>query len=242
VTEPSSPSHFQGKTVSQHLKDARLRGARAQGEVHGTELPGHISAGADNAKTTSVLLLLLYTLGALPSFSLLLIAGWILWSTGRSALLGWTRLERLHRVIEEERYEIEHHREQEKQELREMYADKGFSGKLLDEVVDVLMSDDNRLLKIMLEEELGLSLEAFEHPLKQASGAAVGALIACAFPFATLLLPFAYGIPIANLLVIMVGSYITAKYEKRRVLESVIWNFSLALFAAGIVYFLMKIV
>ncbi len=33
------------------------------------------------------------------------------------------------------------------------------------------MADDNRLLRVMLEEELGLTLEAYEHPLKQAFGA-----------------------------------------------------------------------
>ncbi len=37
-------------------------------------------------------------------------AGWVVWKTARSALLGWARIERLHRVIEEERWEIEHHR------------------------------------------------------------------------------------------------------------------------------------
>ena len=51
-----------------------------------------------------------------------------------------------------------------------------FSGKLLDEVIDVLMADDNRLLQVMLEEELGLSLETYEHPLKQAAGAFFGVI------------------------------------------------------------------
>jgi hypothetical protein len=97
--------------------------------------------------------------------------GWAVWKTGRSALLGWGRMERLHRLIEEERWEIQHHRAQERRELGEMYRAKGFDGKLLEEVLDVLMSDDNRLLKVMLEEELGLTLEAYEHPLRQAIGA-----------------------------------------------------------------------
>ncbi|MDN3506814.1 MAG: VIT1/CCC1 transporter family protein [Simkaniaceae bacterium] len=241
MTHQNPPEHFKGKSVSQHLKDARLRGARATSETHGTELPGHFSAGSDSAKNTSVLFLILFAASA--SFPLLIAfgVGWIIWSAGRSALLGWARLERLHRVIEEERFEIEHHRDQEKEELREMYADKGFSGKLLDEVVEVLMSDDNRLLKIMLEEELGLSLEAYEHPLKQATGAALGALVS----FALALMSFYFwpkiGIPLTSFLVIAISANMTAKYEKRKALSSVIWNFSLALFAALVVYFLAKL-
>ena len=168
--------------------------------------------------------------------------GWLIWKTGRSALLGWARLERLHRLIEEERWEIEHHREQEKQELIEMYQTKGFSGKLLDEVITILMADDNRLLKIMLEEELGLSLEMYEHPLKQAFGAAFGVLTT-----AGLLILFHYfwpyfGVPIVALLVIAIASNLTAKFEKRRQMNSVVWNLALALFSGGGVYFLAKLI
>ena len=93
-------------------------------------------------------------------------------------LLGWARLERLHRIVEEERYEIENHRQQEREELKELYRAKGFQGKLLDEVVDVLMADGERLLKVMVEEELGLSLQSQEHPLKQGAGSALGAFVA----------------------------------------------------------------
>ncbi|NGX26129.1 MAG: hypothetical protein K940chlam6_00040 [Chlamydiae bacterium] len=246
MTHQTPPEHYKGKSVSEHLKDARLRGARATSETHGTELPGHFSAGSDSAKNTAVIFLILWASSEAFDFDPLLLfivfgVGWILWSTGRSAFLGWARLERLHRVIEEERYEIEHHRDQEKEELREMYADKGFSGKLLDEVVDILMSDDNRLLHIMLEEELGLSLEVYEHPLKQASGAAVGSILVSALAIlAFYFWPF-FGIPLISFLTIIIASKLTAKYEKRKPLNSIIWNFSLALFSSAIVYFLARI-
>ena len=59
-----------------------------------------------------------------------------------------------------------------------MYEQKGLSGDLLDQVIEVLMADDNRLLRVMLEEELGLTLESYEHPLKQAAGAGLGVLSA----------------------------------------------------------------
>lgn len=232
--------HFQGKPVVDHLKEARAKGTLATYETHGTELPGHLSAGADSAKETAFVLLLLWILLE-PQFTrlfLLFSAGWILWKIGRSALLGWSRLQRLHRLIEEERWEIEHNREQEKQEMKELYRAKGLSGKLLDEVISVLMADDNRLLRIMLEEELGLTLEIYEHPLKQSAGAAAGVLLSAAlFICLSFISPY-YGPLIVSALAIGLASLIAAKVEKNKALEAVIWNLSLAAFAASAVYFL----
>lgn len=243
MTHQNPLEHFKGKKVSEHLKDARIRGARATSETHGTEMPGHFSAATDSAKTTAVLFLMLWAFSKIASIDLLLIfivvgIGWTLWKAGRSALLGWARLERLHRIIEEERFEIEHHRQQEKEELREMYAQKGFSGELLDKVVEVLISDDNRLLRIMLEEELGLSLEIYEHPLKQSLGAGLGTL----FTVGVLILSEYFwsflGVPATSLLIIAITANLSARYEKRKPLLSVVWNLALALFSAAVVYFL----
>ena len=151
------------------------------------KLPGHISAGSDAARETAIVFLLLaILLNALttptPSIFWLISGvftfGWFLWKIGRSAWLGWSRLERLHRVMAEEKWEIEHHRKQERTELKALYEAKGFEGKLLEDVLDVLMADEERTLQIMLEEELGLSLEQQEHPLKQSMGAAIGTLSA----------------------------------------------------------------
>jgi len=237
----SPPEHFKGKSVADHLREARKRGALAMAETHGIELPGHLFAFADSAKDTATCLLILLALGLSPPLLLAFAFGFTIWKTGRSAFLGWSRLERLHRVIEEERWEIEHHREQEKSELREMYEAKGLSGKLLDEVVEVLMADDNRLLQVMLEEELGLTLEVYEHPLKQSLGACLGSLITS---FLTLLAIYFLTPLIAMLtplLVIAIASSMGARFEKRKKVQSVIWNLSLALFAGGAVYLLAKL-
>jgi VIT1/CCC1 family predicted Fe2+/Mn2+ transporter len=152
--------------------------------------------------------------------------------------LGWSRLERLHRVIDEERWEIEHHRPQEKEELKALYAAKGFSGKLLDEVIEVLMADDNRLLQVMLEEELGLSLESYEHPLKQASGALLGVVGAALILSVGLFLLPIWGLPLMAAVVIVLSAGTTAQLEKNRVLPSLIWNLAIAALAAGFAYFL----
>ncbi|HLB52556.1 MAG TPA: VIT1/CCC1 transporter family protein [Chlamydiales bacterium] len=237
--------HFKGKEALQHVIDARIKGKLASSEIHGTELPGHYSAGADAAKETAFLLLLFWTLftnlhfpdANIHRISLILIIGWLFWKVGRSAILGYLRLQRLHRLIEEERWEIEHHRPQEKEELKALYAAKGFSGPLLNEVIDVLMADDNRLLQVMLEEELGLTLGSFEHPLKQASGAAIGVLVSSMLLWATFLFLPTWGTPLIAGLIIAITSFLVARFEKGEKLPAMIWNLAVAALALAIAFF-----
>ncbi len=240
-----NPSHFKGKDAIQHVIDARIKGKAASSEIHGTELPGHYSAAADAAKETALILLLLWTLFSRLHFpqqqihwiSLSFIIGWLFWKVGRSAILGYSRLERLHRLIEEERWEIEHHRPQEREELKALYAAKGFSGKLLEESLDVLMADDNRLLQIMLEEELGLSLESYEHPLKQALGALVGVLVSSAvMSCGFFLLPW-WGAALTAALLISISAGMVAHLERNQRLSSIVWNVATAALASGVAYF-----
>ncbi len=222
MTKGTPPDHFQGKSVSEHLKDARRRGTLASSETHGAEMPGHLAAGADSAKNTAISLFLVWVIleqFGIPTktlFTILVIFsfGWVIWMIGRSASLGWARLERLHRLIEQERWEIEHHRAREKEELREMYRNKGFEGKLLDEVVDVLMADDNRLLHVMLEEELGLSVEAYEHPLKQGLGAATGTIITTLVALLGFYAYPSFGLPVFAGIIFVISSFVSAKAER----------------------------
>ena len=160
---------------------------------------------------------------------------------GRSACLGWARLERLHRLIEEERWEIEHHRAQERSELVALYKAKGFSGQLLEEVIDVLMADDNRLLLVMLEEELGLNLEMMEHPLKQAAGAGVGTLIVAALLLGASLLPAKESVFLCGALIIGVTAAVAARADRNHLIPAIIWNLAVAALAAGVAYFVTKL-
>lgn len=236
--ESMSKDHFDGKSVIEHLKEARARGAIASAEIHGTEMPGHLAAGADAARETAFLMgVLFFIFGS--SFSVLLIASvaFLIWKAGRSALLGWARLERLHRLIEEERWEIEHDREQEEKELTALYAAKGLSGQLLKDVVSVLCSDDNRLLRLMLEEEMGLSLEVYEHPLKQSLGAAIGVVLATTLILIGLLGGF-WGVGAAIVGVVASAAAMMARLERNRIMEVVVWNIALCAFGIGTVYLL----
>lgn len=243
------PLHFQGKEAIEHVIEARLKGKAASTEIHGAELPGHYSSAADAAKETALILLVLWTLFSelgisvqhINWLSFSFIIGWLFWKAGRSAILGYSRLERLHRLIEEERWEIEHHRPQEREELKAIYKAKGFSGALLEESVDILMADDNRLLQVMLEEELGLSLESYEHPLKQALGAFLGVLgSSLAMLLSFILLPW-WGAAVGAALIITAAVATSAQLEKNNALRAVIWNLANAALAWSIVFFAIQI-
>ena len=240
----SVKNHFGGKSIPAHLKEARVKGAKASAETHGTEISGQKAAFADSLKDTALAAALLWL--SLTSFLpqkksifilLLFLLGWTIWKTGRSACFGWARLERLHRIIEEERWEIEHHRTQEREELLEIYQAKGFEGALLTQVVDVLMADDNILLQIMLEEELGLSLEAYEHPLEQASGAFLGALAICIITPVLYFISPTCALFIGLFAAFLAGGIYTAKIENIKILPSFVWNGALFSLSLGITYF-----
>lgn len=241
---PPPSDHFKGKTVVEHLKEARQKGAIASAEIHGMEMSGSAAACADAARETAVALLLFGLIFFLMKieisfvhiFLLLFSTGWLIWKIGRSAILGWGRLERLHRLIEEERWEIQHNRQQEREELTGLYEAKGFEGKLLDQVIDVLMADDNRCLRIMLEEEMGLTLESYEHPLKQALGAAIGVISSAVIVMIGWFSGGYLGLYIGAGIVLAVATWMASSLERNRVNSSLIWTSGIIVLAIGIVY------
>jgi vacuolar iron transporter family protein len=243
------PAHFKGKDAISHVAEAQARGIISAAEIHGTEIPGHLAAGADAARETALILagfwLLLVALkvplATISQLLLLFAGGWLLWKTGRSAWLGWSRLERLHRIVAQEKWEIEHHRDQEREELTALYAAKGFEGKLLTDVIDVLMADGDRLLRVMIEEELGLSLEAYEHPLKQALGAAVGCFTAAVLCLGGLWIYPSRGLLIAAFVVLSAAAALAAYHERNRLIPAIIWNVGLGALFLGFLYFLYDV-
>lgn len=242
--------YFTGKDPLQHVVEAQAKGIIASSEQHGTELPGHLSAAADAAKEAAVLSLLLWVF--LPYICIeprhhlviyiIFAFGLALWKGGRGAWLSWSRLERLHRITAEEKYEIENHRKQERDELAVLYKAKGFQGKLLEEVLDVLMADSDRLLRVMIEEELGLSLGVHDHPIKQGLGGAIGVL------FSTLCVLIGYaiyphlGVLFSALIAIGLASALYGYLEKNRLIPAVVWNLGLAVLTFGSVHFLLQTV
>ncbi len=109
----------------------------------------------------------------------------IAFAAGMALLLGLTtgiatltQLRYYESELERERNEIRDMPEHERDELRELYAAKGFRPPLLDQIVDTLCADDDRLLKVMMEEELGLFFHNVNHPVLVGVWNAAGALVA----------------------------------------------------------------
>ncbi len=237
--------HFEGKNAYEHILQKK---SEIASEIHGEELPGHYGAFLDAMRDVSILLIVFCTVAFACGISLkqtmfilvLLTLAWAVWKTIRSSWFSWSLLERLHRVLQEERYEIEHHREQEKEELTALYASKGFQGELLEEVIHVLMADDERLLKVMMEEEMGLNLEHYEHPLKIGMGAALGSLTAGALLILGQWLWPYFGLIALAIIIKSSAGIIMAKLQKNDKLSALIWNFGAAIVMVGVSYFLTK--
>ncbi|CCB85552.1 MULTISPECIES: VIT1/CCC1 transporter family protein [Parachlamydia] len=250
MPDNKSPSHFKGKDAIDHVVEAQAEGLMASAEIHGVEMPGHLSAGTDAAREMALGLLLLgivlfksgLYLGTTWKLLLIFALSWAIWKAGRSAWLGWSRLERLHRVLKQEKWEIEHNRAQEKEELKDLYAAKGFDGQLLEDAVDVLMADGDRLLRVMVEEELGLSLEKTEHPLMQGVGALVGALLGATICLLTEWLVPYYGLIVGSFVVGGVASAYAAYQIGNRYIPAIVWNLGLFCLSAGFLYFLIPYV
>lgn len=243
----SSYIHFEGKDAKEHLLEIK---AKTITEPHGFEIEAPLFAFLDTLRNvallTSILVILFlvflhdhpYITPILLLFSLMS----TLFFVGRSTYNGFSILDRLHRNLKQEFYEIEHHRAQEREELKALYAQKGFEGDLLEKVVDVLMADDDRLLKVMLEEELGLSLESMDHPIKHGVGALLGGLLTTFACFMTLIFlsPF-YFIPVA-FLIFLITSIILARIEKSSPLPVIVWTLAVALLLCLLTYFSAQIV
>lgn len=162
--------------------------------------------------------------------------GLALWKGLKITLQGFMRLEKLHLLIREEKYEIDHHRDEERQELLAIYEAKGFKGPILEEVVATLMADDNRLLQVMLEEELGVSFEILDHPVVSGAMSALGVMTAVG---TTLLLnQFQYGLIGGILALVAIISLYETKKQKLPTFHHLVWSIASVLFVFAVSYFI----
>ena len=227
--------HFQGKGPLRHVVEAKMSGVETSLEIHGAETPGILFSGLDSARETLIALGILILSLDFFEFSkqgvVAIITSWTVawsfWKGARSTWLSWMRLERLHRIAREEKKEIEENREEEREELIALYKAKGFQGELLSQVVDVLMADEERLLRVMLQEEMGFKLNENQHPLLMGLGAFFGALLTGLAVIGVVALSPRLLFP-----VVIAGSFVLGFYyslrEKNNALQGATWSAMIA--------------
>ncbi len=162
-------------------------------------------------------------------------------STGRSTQ---TQVQHYTDELERERSEIRDHFDHERDEVRALYAAKGFRDPLLEQIVETLTADDDRLLKVMMEEELGLFMHHVPHPLVVGLGNFAGALIAGL----ALALPSLWLAPDATRLWVMFGgatllagiSVVSARAAQRPTIPVFMSGLIMAVVTGGVAYFVAQ--
>ncbi|MFA6035810.1 MAG: VIT1/CCC1 transporter family protein [Candidatus Micrarchaeia archaeon] len=130
-----------------------------------------------------------------------------------------SKAERDHYLREQEKElgEIRHHPESEKQEIRDVYTLRGFKGKLLEDIVEKISSDEKMMLKFMMREELNMTEAGDLNPAKEALIVGVSAMIGSFIPLtAFFFMPIALAVPLSLVIstaVLFAAGVIKSKYS-----------------------------
>ncbi len=251
TTTPDQERHDNDTVVDDHLSEARHRA------LHMLAGESHLGAVDDwrcvltSARDAIILIWVMWvalhgfgdpefggTMLVAMSIALALLVGM---STARST---HTQVQYYASELERERTEISENFEAECEEIRVLYAAKGFREPLLGQIVDTLSADDDRLLKVMMEEELGLSMSHINHPLivglwNFGATAIVG--LALALPVCFLSTDAVHlWMPIGSSVLLLVLSIIAGRTTGRGGLEFMTVGLLMAIAAGGVVYFLAQ--
>ncbi len=161
-----------GEPITDHIADARRRAREMLScETHLGDVDDWRQASV-TARDAVVMLWLVWLgirgSGLTDGVGSILLAGGVglaLYLGAARAVATRVRLRYLEGELERERQEIQHSFDGEREEVRALYAAKGFREPLLTQITDTLCADDDRLLKVMMEEELGLFIQHINHPL-----------------------------------------------------------------------------
>ncbi|MFC7339269.1 VIT1/CCC1 transporter family protein [Haloferula chungangensis] len=144
----------------------------------------------------------------------------------------------------EEELEIDLHPEGEREEIRQIFARKGFEGETLDKVVEVITADKARWVKIMLQEEHGIGPDR-PRALRAAFATFIAFLVIGAIPlvayFINLLKPglIANPFPVACVLTAIsfaiIGS-LKARVVGQNQIKGILETLSVGALASGLAY------
>jgi VIT1/CCC1 family predicted Fe2+/Mn2+ transporter len=196
--------------------------------AHPHELIGDVILGLNDGLVTT-LVFALSVAGASGGYSTVVLAGLAeMFAGGVAMFLGafkasQSQKEAAEHQIAVERREIEIEPEEERAELREIYRQKGFSGRQLTSIVDHLTSDKERWLNSLIRDELLLRPGEFVSPWRVALAVGVsfiGGAFVPVFPFLTGL-PDAPLVAIALSLAVLFGTGAAqSRYSRRNWLRS----------------------
>jgi VIT1/CCC1 family predicted Fe2+/Mn2+ transporter len=157
-----------------------------------------------------------------------------------------TRNEYIAKERKREEWEIENMVEQEKQEIRDIYAKKGFEDELLEDIVSVIIKKRNVWVDTMMREELGLvedKSKALDNALNTFIGFNIMGLIPLV-PFIFLILvssthitvyPFLYSIIFTAIAFFLIGS-IRGRVVKKSLFRSGLNTLIIGGIAASLAY------
>ena len=249
--DPTSAEMFTAGDASDHVREARRRARQMLGaEAHTGGVDDWrraLISARDSIIVVSLLWLGLHGFGDPPFTPWLLIAlaiGFAMLvgiSTGRST---HAQVQYYLSELDRERREVRENPDGEREEVAALYAAKGFREPLLTTIVDTLVADDERLLKVMMEEELGLSIHHMNHPILVGLWNFFGAVI----PALVLAVPVIWipsdavhwWMPIAGGVLLALVALVTHRTTGRSAPELLADNLVMASVTGGAVYLLSK--
>lgn len=176
------------KRLEEHKKQER------HGHTLGPVIHDVVYGGNDGIVTTFAVVA--GTVGAeMPHYVVIILGLANLFADGTSMATGAflsikSEMDQYTRLRKEELQEIEEDPEIEREEIREAYAKKGFTGKNLDEAVKTITADKERWADVMMQEEHGMTADTASQPLLHGVTTLISFVIFGSIP----LLPFIFGI------------------------------------------------
>lgn len=131
-----------------------------------------------------------------------------------------------------EYYEVDHEPEEEKREIREIYQQRGFKGKILDDIVTTITADKDIWVSNMMTDELGLEPIETSNIIKSSLLVGLSAIIGSLLP----VLPFFFiaGLPAVIIsLLIAAGTLFAVGTYQAKVTVGTWWKSGLQMMLIG---------
>lgn len=145
-----------------------------------------------------------------------------------------------------EEWKIDNQREQEEQEIRDIYEKKGFKAEFLEEIVRMITSRRKVWVDTMMKEELGL-MEDGKRPLNSALSTFVGFNLVGLIPLIPFLVFYGMGFPVnseafflsaaSTGVAFFIVGIIKGKIVKRSLFRSGLFTFLIGSIAASVAFF-----